>query len=104
MLIVHLSEKNERIAQDQPALSKACSLCLDPVDSIQHVLVSYRATSDVRSRLLPELMNVVAQVQPMSRILEPDTPPSIMTQFILDCCSFNLADSFRIPVHNPGIP
>ena len=95
---------NERLAQDQPNLSKACSLCSDPVDSIQHVLVSCRATSDIRSRLLPELMNVVAQVQPMSRILEPDTPPSIMTQLILDCCSFNLAASFRIPIHNPGIP
>ena len=94
---------NERLAQDQPATSKACSLCSDPLDSIQHVLISCRATSDIRSRLFPELLNTVAQVQPMSSILEENVPPSVLTQFLLDCTSFNLPDSYRIPVHNPGI-
>ena len=100
---------NERRAIDQPALNPACSLCLARVPSIittestEHVLVSCRATSGVRSRLYPELMNTVAKVQPMSRILDKNVSPKILAQFITDCASFNLPTSVRIPVHNPGI-
>ena len=61
---------NERLSIDQPNLSPACSLCDQPVESIEHVLVACRATSDVRSRLLPDLMNVVATVQPNCSILQ----------------------------------
>ena len=100
---------NERLAMDQPSLSAACSLCLskDPnniiVESTEHVLVSCRATSEVRSRLFPELMNKVSQVQPMSKILDSNISSSILTQFIIDCASFNLPTTVRIPVHNPGL-
>ena len=85
----------------------AWALSKDPnniiVESTEHVLVSCRATSEVRSRLFPELMNKVSQVQPMSKILDSNIPSSILTQFIIDCASFNLPTSVRIPVHNPGI-
>jgi hypothetical protein len=94
---------NERLSIDQPNLSPACSLCDQPVESIEHVLVACRATSDVRSRLLPELMNIVATVQPKCGILQHNPTASILTQFILDCTSLNLPDSIRVPAHNPGI-
>ena len=94
---------NERLSNDQPNLSPACSLCDHPVESIEHVLVACNATSEVRSRLLPNLMNVVANVQPKCGILLYNPPASILTQFILDCTSLNLPDSIRIPLHNPGI-
>ena len=94
---------NERISIDRPTLSPACVLCQDPIDSIEHILTSCRATSEVRSRLFPELMNTVAQVQPMSGILLCHPPDNILTQFILDCTSFNLPESTRVPAHNPGI-
>ena len=54
---------NERLSIDQPTLSPACYLCDAPVESIEHVLVVCRATSEVRNRLIKELMNVVASVQ-----------------------------------------
>ena len=60
---------NERLSIDQPHLSSACSLCDHPVESTEHVLVACRATSDVKDRLLPELLNVVATVQPTCGIL-----------------------------------
>ena len=94
---------NERMSLDQPSISPACVLCDAPIDSLEHVLVSCRATADVRDRLFPELMNTVAQVQPMSHILLSHPPASTLTQFVLDCTSFNLPDSIRVPVHNPGI-
>ena len=94
---------SERLAIDQPSLSPACKLCSASIDSIEHVMVSCPATSEVRSRLIPDLMNAVFQVQPMCQILKYHPPPSILTQFILDCTSFNLPDSVRIPMHNPGI-
>jgi hypothetical protein len=94
---------NERLSIDQPTISPACRLCNAPTDSIEHVMVSCLATSEVRSRLIPEIMNAVAQIQPMCQLLKYHPPPNILTQFILDCTSFNLPDSIRIPMHNPGI-
>ena len=93
----------ERMSIGQPTISPACKLCNAPIDSIEHVMVSCLATSEVRSRLFPELMNEVAKVQPMCSILQCHPSPSILTQFILDCTSFNLPDSIHIPMHNPGI-
>ena len=90
--------------------SQACSLCNDAEDDIsvcsdptEHVLVRCRATSSVRQRLFPELMNTVSRVNPTSGILLYNVSPSILSQFILDCTSFNLPDSVRIPVHNHGL-
>ena len=94
---------NERLALDRPSLSAACELCSSPNDTIEHVMVTCKATAEVRRRLFPELLNTVAQVQPMCNILRYHPPPSILTQFILDCSSLNLPDSIRIPAHNPGI-
>ena len=94
---------NERLSIDQPNLSPACSLCDAPVESIEHILVVCRATSEVRNRLLPELMNVVASVQPTCQILKNNPTASILSQFILDCTSLNLPESIRVPAHNPGI-
>ena len=94
---------NERLSLDQPSLSPACHLCQAPVDSIEHVLAVCRATNDVRSRLLPDLLNTVANVQPTCSLLLNTTSEDILTQFILDCSSLNLPDSFRIPAHNPDI-
>ena len=94
---------NERIAIDRPSLSPACDLCSSPNDSIEHVMVSCKATAEVRNRLFPELMNAVAQVQPMCSILQLHPPPAILTQFVLDCSSLNLPDSIRVPAHNPDI-
>ena len=92
----------ERLAIDQPNLDPACKLCSAPVESIEHVLVSCRATSEVRQRIFPELVNVVAKVQPTSQILQNPSHHQL-TQFILDCTSPNLAETLRIPAHNPGI-
>ena len=89
---------NDRLALDQPGKSPACSLCADP-DSIEHVIYSCRATAPVRSRLLPELLNVVAKVHPTCDILSKLHPADIMTQFILDCTSYNLPNPCRIPAN-----
>ena len=53
---------------------------------------------------MPELFNTVAAVQPMCALLQSYPTPDILTQFILDCTSLNLPDSYRIPAHNPNIP
>ena len=94
---------NERLSSDRPNLSPACVLCSASIDSIEHVLVSCRATADIRSRLYPELMNAVAKVHPNCNILQYHPPPSILVQFILDCTSLNLPNSIRVPAHIPGL-
>ena len=81
-----------------------CLLCLAPVESPEHILVLCTATSEIRQRLFPELVNVVSDVQPSCSILSNNTfTSSELTQFLLDCTSLNLKESIRIPLHNPGI-
>ena len=92
----------ERQAKDQPQLNPACKLCLAPVESPEHVIISCRAMADIRQRIFPELMNAVAIVYPASLILKYQ-PPSQLAQFVIDCTSFNLHDSYRIPSHVPGL-
>ena len=41
---------NERRANDQPGLDPSCTLCLAPLESTEHVLMSCRATADIRQR------------------------------------------------------
>ena len=84
--------------------SQACFLCNDcSTVTTEHILVTCRALSEVRERIFPELINTVAQVQPLSGILSYNIPAPTLTQFVLDCSSFNLPDNIRIPVHNPRI-
>ena len=92
----------ERQAQDQKNLDPSCKLCLAPLESAEHVLVSCRATAEIRRRIFPELLNKVALVQPNCHLLQYHSDVQL-AQFILDCTSFNLGDNFRIPAHNPGI-
>ena len=92
----------KRQALDEPHLNPACKLCSAPVESLEHVLVSCRVTSEARERIYPQLMNVLAEVQPNSLILEEPNSPHL-TQFILDCSSINLGEGYRVPAHNPGI-
>ena len=98
---------NDRLSKTRTSRSSACDLCPAPApsESVEHVLVSCIATAEVRRRLYPELLNVVAQVQPLCGILHshPPQPSSVLAQFILDCTSFNLPESCRIPTHNPEV-
>ena len=92
----------ERVASDQPNISPTCKLCSASVESISHILVQCCPLSEVRERLLPELLNTVSQVQPSSDILNNPSQQDL-TQFILDCTSPNLNNNIRVPAHNPGI-
>ena len=95
----------ERLAIDQPSLDPHCKLCLangiTEKESIAHILTTCHATSEIRRRIYPDLLNTVLQVQPTSKILENPSSEQL-TQFILDCTSLNLNDSLRVPSHNPN--
>ena len=70
---------NELLARHRKSDPK-CNLCSAPVDSTQHILTECQATSEV----LPELFNVVAQIEPKNGLLDPYLPKSTLIQFILD--------------------
>ena len=93
---------NELLARHQKSDPK-CYLCSAPVESTQHILTECRATSEVRDRLLPELLNVVAQIEPKNGLLDPFLPKSTLTQFILDPTSLNLDNQFRFSPQHPQL-
>ena len=90
--------------RDGNGLRGLCNLCSEePLCIAEHLLVICRSTSDVRSRLFPELVNVVASIWPQSHILQRQIPPKMLTQFILDPTSFNLPNDVRLPINCPNL-
>ena len=87
----------ERLAINQ-GTNPRCRLCPAPAESNQHNLTQCPGTADIHRRMLPELLNIV---QPSSMILADQS--THLTQFILDCTSINLPDSYRIPAHSPSV-
>ena len=92
---------NERLSNDQPHLSPACVLCGAPVDSLEHVLEVCRAAKSAEVDYCQSCLTLWLQFSPCVLY---SSPTLHLTQFILDCTSLNLPDSYRIPAHNPNIP
>ena len=86
-----------------PAAPPLCHLCGNAALSSEHMLFLCSSTAEVMRRMLPDLLNVVAHVDTPSRLLKYIPPTSLLTQFLLDCSSFNLPDDIRISVQNPEI-
>ena len=72
-----------------------------PAEDMMHVLTRCRATADTRDRIMPELLNIVANFVPNNSLLSAPTH-ALLTQFILDCSSLNLPVDVRIPPNHPG--
>ena len=92
----------EKLA-NQRGSSPHCRLCPSPVESVQHVLTECRATASIRERLHPELLNLVHDLQPASRLLDININKQILTQFLLDPTSLNLDNEYRITPQHPRL-
>ena len=83
-----------------------CRLCpsskLVP-ETISHILVECHGTLEARSKIWPDLINVVASVSPSNKLLYNCEEPDTIAQFILDCTSLNLPNNIRISNSAPGV-
>ena len=83
-----------------------CRLCpsseLVP-ETITHILAVCRGTYEARSKIFPELLNVIADVSPFNKMLLNSEEPDTIAQFILDCTSLNLPNDIRISNSAPGV-
>ena len=82
--------------------SPKCKLCLAPVETTEHVVVKCSALSEVRNRIMPDLLNKMVEVEPNCQLLN-DPNSRYLTQFILDCTSINLPTPYRISGENPRV-
>ena len=86
---------------------QSCKLCPQPpyqpapTEDLVHLLSQCRATADTRDSYLPNLLNMISVHLPSNGILYHQPPPSILTQFLLDCSSLNLPADIRIPPRHP---
>ena len=87
----------------QRGTDPCCRLCPGQIESTQHILTECRATADIRERLLPELHNLLCEIQPTNGLLDHCTPKHTLTQFILDPTSFNLSYRYRVPIQHPRL-
>ena len=77
----------------------SCRLCLAPLESTEHIIATCRPLSQIRERLLPELLNTVKDIAPECKILA-DPHSEHLTQFLLDCTSLNLPNGYRLSPEN----
>ena len=84
-----------------------CRLCQTfsnhpaPAEDMVHLLARCRATEDIRNRVLPDLMNILAKFHLTNRLLSASSHDHL-TQFILDCSSLNLPNDIRVPPNHMG--
>ena len=82
---------------------RLCSTADTPLnESVSHVISQCSALESVRSRILPEILDVVRNLSPQKWVsnylhLQND---NTRTQFILDCTSQNLPISIRVKATN----
>ena len=92
-----------RQAADRKTNDPHCRLCQAPYEDIKHILAECRSLSDIRQRILPDMLNLVSMINPSSGLLNPQTlTTATLTQFILDCGSINLNNSYRLSYTHPG--
>ena len=92
-----------KLARDRGG-NPSCRLCPAPVENIEHILTECKATAQIRERLYPELVNLVANISISCSLLDKSvTPNCILTQFILDPASMNLPNSHRISYQHPRL-
>ena len=75
-------------------MSCLCLPSLDIPETICHILTECRGTIEPRTKIWPELLNVVSQQFPENSILRKTPSNTIATQFILDCTSLNLPNEY----------
>ena len=94
---------HHRLANDRKTNDPHCRICKAPCEDIKHVLTECRGTAETRHRIFPDLLNMVAMITPNNELLNPHTLTSTtLTQFILDCGSMNLNNSYRLSYAHPG--
>ena len=76
--------------------------CCAPDEDMVHVLTRCRATSDTRTRIIPDLLNTIARLFPRNNILDC-TNHLHLAQLILDPTSLNLPLSIRISPDHPDL-
>ena len=72
-----------------------------PAEDMVHLLTRCRGTADTRGRVIPDLLNTLAQLIPKNSLLFSYTN-ELLTQFMLDCTSLNLPVNIRVPPSHPG--
>ena len=89
--------------------SSHCRLCQDPVESLTHVLTQCQSTSEPRARIISELGNLLEETDIdnlPSKVIHSGnfanllSTPRTLTQFLLDCTSFNLPDEYRYNIND----
>ena len=95
---------NEKLSRERGG-DPGCRLCHSPIEDVTHILVDCPKMAECRQCLLPELLNLVADIQPQNCLLDSSkTSSRDLAQFILDPSSSNLASTHRISFQHPRLP
>ena len=95
----------------QCSVSSQCKLCQDPVEDLTHILCHCPSFSESRQRILSELSHLLSETsyEKSSKILAGETVDILfseersLTQFILDCTSYNFPNIYRYSTGDPKV-
>ena len=101
-----------KILGRERGIDPSCRLCvfrsrpgagaLPLIEDIVHILTECRSTYDTRSRIMPQLLNIIAQHIPDNLLLATPTNQEL-SQFLLDCTSLNLQNGLRLSPAHPAL-
>ena len=90
--------------------SSHCRICRDPVEDLVHVLCDCPALDEPRRRIFHQLSLTLGEQTPddnSSKILDAVcieilfSDKIMLTQFVLDCTSYNLPNTYRYSTNDP---
>ena len=81
-----------------------CRICPGEWDDIRHILTECHVTQPARDILLPQLVDLLAVAAPNLDWISLHEDKSLLCQFIIDPCSMNIPNQWRIPLNNLHLP
>ena len=80
-----------------------CRICPGEWDDVRHILTECLVTQPAREALLPQVAKYLAEALPSLDWDSLCVDAQNLSQFLVDPCSMNLKNDFRVPLNVPNL-
>ena len=80
-----------------------CRICSGQWEDICHILTECDATRSAREAMLPKISELLTIAEPSLDWVTLSSNNMLLNQFLVDPCSANLQNNYRLPINNPHL-